>query len=160
MSINEESLFAEAQEMKDPKERAAFLDRACADDPVLRKNMDSLLSAYDAGQFLETPAATIAAQPVSEGLGMQIGPYKLLRRLRSGLHDAPEALAPIFFLLEVDGLAVRGDATLSGITIEGGAGAGFGGGITNFGGTLTVSASILCGNSATEGGGIRRPGNR
>jgi serine/threonine protein kinase len=84
MSVNEESLFAEALEMKDPKERAAFLDRACADDPVLRKNVDSLLSAYDAGQFLEAPAATIAEPCVSEGPRTLIGPYKLLQMIGEG----------------------------------------------------------------------------
>jgi tetratricopeptide (TPR) repeat protein len=84
MNLNEESLFAEALEMKDPRERAAFLDRACADDPGLRKNVASLLSAYDAGQFLEAPAATIAEQPVSEGPGRVIGPYKLLQMIGEG----------------------------------------------------------------------------
>ena len=43
---------------------------------------------------------------------------------------------------------------LSGLTIAGGnAGLGFGGGIYNFG-TLTVSDSVLSGNSATTGGGL------
>jgi tetratricopeptide (TPR) repeat protein/serine/threonine protein kinase len=83
MNATEESLFADALE-KPPQERAAFLDAACAADPVLRKNVESLLSAYDAGQFLEHPAAT-AAQPASaEQPGTVIGPYKLLQEIGEG----------------------------------------------------------------------------
>src|SRR5262249_37730633 len=61
MSINEESIFAEAQEIQDPQARAAFLDSVCAGNPDLRKSVESLLSAYDAGQFLESPAPVLSA---------------------------------------------------------------------------------------------------
>src|SRR5262245_10006276 len=84
MSVNEESVFAAAMEKQDPQERAAFLDRACAGDPDLRKNVESLLSAYDAGQFLEAPAAAPAAtvaEPIRERPGTVIGPYKLLEQI-------------------------------------------------------------------------------
>ena len=62
MNVNEESVFAEAQGIQDPQERAAFLERACVDNAGLRQSVESLLSAYDAGQFLELPAhpATVA----------------------------------------------------------------------------------------------------
>jgi serine/threonine protein kinase/tetratricopeptide (TPR) repeat protein len=84
---NEESVFAEALEIDDLQERAAFLDRACAANPALRKNVQSLLSAYSAGQFLELPAPALAAttdEPISERPGTVIGPYKLLEQIGEG----------------------------------------------------------------------------
>ena len=56
MELPEESIFAQASEKKTPEERAAFLDQACAGDPELRKSVESLLAAYDEGEFLESPA--------------------------------------------------------------------------------------------------------
>src|SRR3954466_12594608 len=56
MQLNEEAVFSEALAKGDPQERAAFLDQACAGDPALRDSVDSLLAAYEAGSFLETPA--------------------------------------------------------------------------------------------------------
>ena len=73
---NEESVFAEALEIEDLQARAAFLDRACAGNPALRKSVQSLLSAYGAGQFLELPAPVPNAttdEPISERPGTVIG---------------------------------------------------------------------------------------
>src|SRR5437867_107430 len=56
MKLSEESVFTLALAKGDPQERAAFLDQACAGDPALRNSVDSLLAAYEAGSFLETPA--------------------------------------------------------------------------------------------------------
>ena len=52
------------QAMKRPaQERAAFLQAACAGDEALRREVESLLPAYDQpGSFLETPPADIAAE--------------------------------------------------------------------------------------------------
>jgi serine/threonine protein kinase len=83
MNATEESLFAQALD-KDPQERAAFLDGACAGDAVLRGNVESLLSAYDAGQFLERPAATSAEPDATDPPGSVIGPYKLLQKISEG----------------------------------------------------------------------------
>jgi serine/threonine-protein kinase len=78
MSANEESVFAQALEKHDPQERAAFLDQACAGNPALRRNVDSLLAAYDAGQFLEAPAPppgiTTDAPAAGEHPGALVGP--------------------------------------------------------------------------------------
>jgi serine/threonine protein kinase/tetratricopeptide (TPR) repeat protein len=87
MSRNEESLFAEALEKRDPHERAAFLDQACVDNPALRASVDSLLEAYEAGQFLEAPASGPIAtvdDPITERPGAVIGPYKLLQQIGVG----------------------------------------------------------------------------
>jgi serine/threonine protein kinase/tetratricopeptide (TPR) repeat protein len=86
MNAREESVFAEAQGKQDPQELAAYLDRACAGDPALRKNVESLLAAYEAGQFLEAPAARLAAtgeEPIRECPGA-VGPYTLLEPIGEG----------------------------------------------------------------------------
>jgi serine/threonine protein kinase len=84
--MTEESVFAEALGKPDPQERAAFLDRACAGDLRLRQNVESLLSAYDAGQFLESPAPALATvdEPLSVQPGTLIGPYKLMEQIGEG----------------------------------------------------------------------------
>jgi len=52
-----EAVFCEALE-KEPAERAAFLDRACAGNEPLRREVQSLLDAHQkAGLFLERPLA-------------------------------------------------------------------------------------------------------
>ena len=83
-----ESLFA-ATLQKPPADRAAYLDQACADDPALRERVEALLRAQEAaGSFLESPApspvVTVDEQPVGEGPGTVIGPYKLLQQIGEG----------------------------------------------------------------------------
>ena len=83
-----ESLFSAALQ-KPPADRAAYLDRACADDPALRERVEALLRAQAAaGSFLESPApspvVTVDEQPVGEGPGTVIGPYKLLQQIGEG----------------------------------------------------------------------------
>src|SRR5690348_6657742 len=69
-----EAVFCEALE-KEPAERVAFLDRACAGNEPLRREVQTLLDAYQkVGRFLERPvvesevvadlAAAEAAGPV------------------------------------------------------------------------------------------------
>src|SRR6516164_9457142 len=54
-SSSAEVVFCEALE-KGPAERAAFLDRACAGNEPLRREVQSLLDAHQqAGRFLERP---------------------------------------------------------------------------------------------------------
>jgi serine/threonine protein kinase/Flp pilus assembly protein TadD len=88
MSVNEQSVFAEALEFQDPQAQAAFLDRVCAGNPDLRANVESLLSAYGAGAFLESPAAvpfsTADRSACTERPGTIIGPYKLLEQIGEG----------------------------------------------------------------------------
>ncbi|MDJ0838813.1 MAG: serine/threonine-protein kinase [Acidobacteriota bacterium] len=57
-------------------ERTAFLDEACAGDPELRRELESLIEAdAGAGEFLEDPCDLIEPSPLREG--MSIGTYKL-----------------------------------------------------------------------------------
>jgi serine/threonine protein kinase len=88
MSHTEESMFAEALEKRDPQKRAAFLNRACEDDPESRASVEALLCAYEDGQFLESPASALA-ETVDEAVarempGTVIGPYKLLGQIGEG----------------------------------------------------------------------------
>jgi tetratricopeptide (TPR) repeat protein/serine/threonine protein kinase len=83
-----ETIFAQAIEIEAPDAREAFLDKACENDAELRREVDQLVVDYfRAGQFLEKPAAHIVAsadEPISEGPGSIIGPYRLMERIGEG----------------------------------------------------------------------------
>src|SRR5438067_635201 len=86
--MNEQTLFAEALERTDPRDRAAFLDQACHGNPALRARIERLLAQHEhAGNFLESsppaPSPTVD-QPVTERPGNRIGPYKLLQQIGEG----------------------------------------------------------------------------
>ena len=84
-----EAIFFAALEKGSGQERAAYLDLACAGDPELRRHVEKMLAAQaQAGSFLEQPApspvVTVDEQPISEGAGRVIGPYKLLQPIGEG----------------------------------------------------------------------------
>ena len=102
--MTEFDVFTAALGESDPVRRAAFLDRACVDDPKLRRRVEVLLKAHElADNFLEdapppaeltgaitqdiaaipTPVAP-AAPTLIEGPGSRIGPYKLLQAIGEG----------------------------------------------------------------------------
>jgi eukaryotic-like serine/threonine-protein kinase len=67
--VIERELFLAALELKDPRERAQYLDQACAGDHTLRAGVEALLNSHEeAGSFLELPAAydvnVTTAQPI------------------------------------------------------------------------------------------------
>jgi serine/threonine protein kinase/tetratricopeptide (TPR) repeat protein len=88
--MTEREIFIAALQKEDPDQRQAYLDEACAGQPGVRQQIESLLKLYQcAGSFLEQPAAESAApatlgQPIPERPGMQIGPYKLLQQIGEG----------------------------------------------------------------------------
>jgi eukaryotic-like serine/threonine-protein kinase len=87
--VNERSIFAAAMDIADPVERAAYLDRACGQDTVLRRHLEGLLAEQnELGSFLAQPLASAALAPgygaLSEGVGTRIGPYKLLQQIGEG----------------------------------------------------------------------------
>jgi serine/threonine protein kinase/tetratricopeptide (TPR) repeat protein len=89
MNATEETIFSQAFEKQDSAERSSYLDEACAGDAGLRKRVEQLLSAYGAGEFLESPAAGLAATVAIgdaplEKPGTMIGPYKLLEQIGEG----------------------------------------------------------------------------
>jgi serine/threonine protein kinase len=82
------AIFQAALE-RDPGERAAFLDAACAGDEALRAAVDDLLAAdATAGDFLQTPvwrAEALAPAEDDRGLdGQLVGPYRIIRRIGEG----------------------------------------------------------------------------
>jgi len=86
-TLPEESIFAKALEIMSAAERAAFLQRACANNQFLRAEVEALLRANErSGDLLDLrdePAATID-QPITERPGTIIGPYKLMEQIGEG----------------------------------------------------------------------------
>jgi tetratricopeptide (TPR) repeat protein len=95
--MKERDIFIAALHEKDPVARAAFLDKVCADDRTLRKQVEQLLREEEQlGSFLERPAEPQAGSgPVTrtptepfpaslEGPGSVIGPYKLIQEIGEG----------------------------------------------------------------------------
>jgi serine/threonine protein kinase len=87
--MNERSIFDAALDINDPAERAAYLDRACAQQPALRRHIDELLAAQPKlGSFLARPPAglhgTDPYRPNAESPGTHIGPFKLLQQIGEG----------------------------------------------------------------------------
>jgi serine/threonine-protein kinase len=73
-----------------PRERSAFLAQACADDELLRQEVESLIASHeDASNFLERPMSEIAADLLVTGharlaAGQKIGQYKIIDSLGAG----------------------------------------------------------------------------
>jgi serine/threonine protein kinase len=74
----------------EPPQRAAFLDQACASDPALREEIESLLTSHDESEtFIETPAfvntvSAITESPPEQIEGRRIGTYQLVREIGRG----------------------------------------------------------------------------
>lgn len=104
--MNEQALVAAALQ-KAPEKRASFLDQICGHDPNVRQRIQQLLDDHeraaqappptfnpDADQAVSPEARgtpnelpkcnTLAYQPVMEGPGAAIGPYKLLQQIGEG----------------------------------------------------------------------------
>ncbi len=78
-------IFGEALRLSVPAERAAYLDQTCAEDPGLRQEVESLLSAHaQAGDFLNQTRPLPAPDLVIEHAGTRIGRYKLLEQIGEG----------------------------------------------------------------------------
>jgi serine/threonine protein kinase/tetratricopeptide (TPR) repeat protein len=70
-----------------PEQQQAYLDQASGGDAQLRERVQELLEAHAAaGSFLDRAhiAEATAFQPLAEGPGTQIGPYKLLQQIGEG----------------------------------------------------------------------------
>src|SRR6185369_8776083 len=73
---------------RNPGERNAFLNDACAGDSALRSEVEALLDSHArSGDFIESPAYEVLSDSLTQtGLipGASIGPYEIIRRLGSG----------------------------------------------------------------------------
>ena len=75
---------------REPSQRAAFLDHACAGDEALRRDVQSLLAyEQDAASFLESPALEVTARSVGHDpliplVGRTLGHYHVESQLGSG----------------------------------------------------------------------------
>jgi serine/threonine-protein kinase len=81
-------IFQNAHELEETA-RPAYLDEACAGDPSLRAEVESLLAADEkAPSFFEKPAAAVAPlfsdEPNGNWEGRRIGPYRLQREIGRG----------------------------------------------------------------------------
>ena len=83
----EEAIFEAALQLP-ANQRAAFLEKECAGDADLRRQVESLLGAFErAGRFMTQPASPEQARfslPPTEKPGDRIGRYKLLEQIGEG----------------------------------------------------------------------------
>jgi serine/threonine protein kinase/WD40 repeat protein len=91
--VTEESVFAAALQIGSPAERAAFLDRACAGNSTLRREVEDLLAAHAADNPLDQPPVDLARTgayetecngPPPAAAGDRIGPYRLMEQIGEG----------------------------------------------------------------------------
>jgi Tol biopolymer transport system component len=82
-------IFQSALE-RNPAERSAFLSQACADDPALRSQVESLIASHDqAGDSIEAMAAEAATEMLDDDqavsiVGKQISHYQVVSRIGRG----------------------------------------------------------------------------
>jgi serine/threonine protein kinase/tetratricopeptide (TPR) repeat protein len=82
-------LFNSALE-REPGQRAAFLNQACAGNESLRQEVEALIAAHDqAGSFIEAPAFAVAAEMLrgDQGqplVGHSFGPYRIVAAIGAG----------------------------------------------------------------------------
>src|SRR5947207_15682618 len=85
---DEATIFNVARQIEAPDDRRLYVRQTCGEDPELYARVEALLRVHDEEQsFLESPAEefhAILGTSVEEGLGAQIGPYKLLQQLGEG----------------------------------------------------------------------------
>ena len=78
------AIFDEASEIADAEQRRAFVARACAGNPALRRDVEELLAAHEtAGGFLADPKRDESAVLTLKE-GDRIGRYKLLQKIGEG----------------------------------------------------------------------------
>src|SRR6266849_4953628 len=81
-----DNLFQAALDFR-PERRSAFLDEACGSDGSLRREVESLLAAYEKAGFTETPAFQDGIRLLEKShsqVGRLIGPYRVIGEIGHG----------------------------------------------------------------------------
>src|SRR5262245_36649615 len=81
-------LYHQALEL-DNAERAGFLERECAGDESLRREVESLIASHEEQKsFLAAPAVEVVAKQIAEGttlsIGQHIGHHRIISLLGRG----------------------------------------------------------------------------
>jgi eukaryotic-like serine/threonine-protein kinase len=89
--LDEEGIFQAARKIDAGEARSAYLNEVCGGDRVLRDRLEALLHVYEQERsFLESPPIEVIGspvldmQPLAEGPGAVIGPYKLREQIGEG----------------------------------------------------------------------------
>jgi eukaryotic-like serine/threonine-protein kinase len=71
---------------RDPSERAAYLDRVCAGDPDLRREVEALIASGADGTDLATQVRNAASAALAEAPspGAHVGPYRIVKEIAQG----------------------------------------------------------------------------
>src|SRR5262245_14487783 len=83
----EQAIFDQARELTNPRERAAFVQRACGGDEPLKQRVLELLAGHDASRGpldAPPPGLNVTQESTIERPGIQIGPYKLIEPIGEG----------------------------------------------------------------------------
>src|SRR5205809_101311 len=86
--LDEEAIFNVARKIDAPEARRAYLQQVCGADAALRARVQALLLVHEGDKsFLASPTPVLVAtvdDPIREGPGTVIGPYKLLEQIGEG----------------------------------------------------------------------------
>src|SRR6516162_4125700 len=86
--LDEEEIFNVARKIDSPEVRENYVRQACGGEDALRARVMALLAVHDQEKsFLASPGAALVAtmdEPLKEGPGTVIGPYKLIEQIGEG----------------------------------------------------------------------------
>src|SRR6266852_2324188 len=68
----------------EPADRAAFLETACAGDPPLLREVESLFASYNQGAVTKAPACEEDNNESYSLAGHSVGSYKIVREIGRG----------------------------------------------------------------------------
>ena len=88
--LEDQAIFEVARNIDSTEARETYIHQMCGEDLALEQRVKALLQAYEESEsFLESPPSELELaatrfEPVSEQVGTQIGPFKLLQQIGEG----------------------------------------------------------------------------